>query len=87
MVRTMTTPVSVIEVLGPGCARCYETLRVVRHVVDEAHLECLVQKNESIERMADLGVMRTPAVVFDGTVVLSGRIPKTEEVRQLLGLS
>ena len=83
----MTTPVSVIEVLGPGCARCYETLRVVRHVVDEAHLECLVQKNESVERMADLGVMRTPAVVFDGKVVLSGRIPKTEEVRQLLGVS
>lgn len=83
----MTTTVNVIEVLGPGCARCYETLRVVRHVVDEAHLECLVQKNESVERMADLGVMRTPAVVFDGKVVLSGRIPKTEEVRQLLGLS
>jgi small redox-active disulfide protein 2 len=83
----MATSVSVIEVLGPGCARCYETLRVVRHVVDEVHLKCLVQKNESLERMADLGVMRTPAVVFDGKVVLSGRIPKTEEVRQLLGLS
>ena len=82
----MATDVSVIEVLGPGCSRCYETLRVVRHVVDEAHLECQVQKSESIERMAELGVMRTPAVVFDGKVVLSGRIPKTEEVRHLLGL-
>ena len=79
--------VSVIEVLGPGCPRCYETLRVVRHVVDEAHLACLVQKNESLERMADLGVMRTPAIAFDGSVVLSGRIPKTEEVRRLLGLA
>ncbi len=83
----MATGVRVIEVLGPGCARCYETLRVVRHVVDDAHLECLVQKSESVERMADLGVMRTPAVVFDGKVVLSGRIPRTEELRQLLGLS
>jgi small redox-active disulfide protein 2 len=83
----MATSVSVIEVLGPGCARCQETLRVVRHVVDEAHLECLVQKSESMERMADLGVMATPAVAFDGKVVLSGRIPKTDEVRQLLGLS
>ncbi len=83
----MATSVSVIEVLGPGCARCHETLRVVRHVVDEAHLECLVEKNESVERMVDLGVMRTPAVAFDGKVVLSGRIPKTEEVRQLLGLA
>jgi len=83
----MATNVSVIEVLGPGCARCHETLRVVQHVVDDAHLQCLVQKNESVERMADLGVMRTPAVAFDGRVVLSGRIPKTEEVRQLLGLA
>jgi small redox-active disulfide protein 2 len=83
----MATKVSVIEVLGPGCARCQETLRVVRHVVDDAHLECLVEKNESVERMADLGVMRTPALAFDGKVVLSGRIPKTEEVRKLLGLA
>jgi hypothetical protein len=59
---------------------------VVRHVVDEARLDCKVQKVESLERMADLGVMRTPAVAFDGRVVLSGRIPKAEEVRQLLGL-
>jgi small redox-active disulfide protein 2 len=83
----METPVSVIEVLGPGCARCHETLRVVRHVVDEAHLECRVEKSESVERMADLGVMLTPAVAFDGKVVLWGRIPRTEEVRHLLGLS
>jgi small redox-active disulfide protein 2 len=83
----MATSVSLIEVLGPGCARCYETLRVVRHVVEDAHLECAVEKNESLERMADLGVMRTPAVAFDGRVVLSGRIPKAEEVRQLLGLT
>jgi small redox-active disulfide protein 2 len=82
----MTAPVGVIEVLGPGCARCLETLRVVRHVVDQAHLECLVRKDESVERMAALGVMRTPAVVFDGKVVLSGRIPKAEELRRLLGL-
>ena len=83
----MVTPVSVIEVLGPGCARCFETLRVVRHVVEGAHLDCVVQKDESLERMAALGVMRTPAVVFDGKVVLSGRIAKSEEVRRLLGLS
>jgi small redox-active disulfide protein 2 len=84
--ENMATSVNVIEVLGPGCARCHETLRVVHHVVEEAHLSCQVQKSESIERMAALGVMRTPAVVFDGRVVLSGRIPKAEEVRQLLGL-
>lgn len=33
----MSANVSVIEVLGPGCPRCHETHRVVRHVVEEAH--------------------------------------------------
>jgi small redox-active disulfide protein 2 len=79
--------VRVIEVLGPGCPRCHETYRVVRHVVDQAKLDCRVDKNESVARMVELGVLRTPAVALDGQVVLSGRIPKSDEVRQLLGLA
>ena len=82
----MPTDVHVIEVLGPGCARCHETHRVVRHVVDEAQLDCEVQKSESMDRMVELGVLRTPAVAFDGKVVLSGHIPKSEEVKRLLDL-
>jgi small redox-active disulfide protein 2 len=78
--------VSVIEVLGPGCARCHETHRVVRHVVEQAKLGCIVQKSESVDRMVELGVLKTPAVAFDGEVVLSGRIPSSEELRRLLGL-
>ncbi|MGE0455723.1 MAG: MTH895/ArsE family thioredoxin-like protein [Vicinamibacteria bacterium] len=81
------TSVSVIEVLGPGCARCHETDRVVRQVVDEAKLECVVRKVVSVDRMVELGVLRTPALAFDGRVVHQGSIPKAEEVRRLLGLA
>ncbi len=73
-----------IEVLGPGCIRCKETFRVVRHVVDEAKLDVQLVKEESIERMMALGLMATPGIAIDGKVVLSGRIPKAEEVRRLL---
>ena len=83
----METSVSVIEILGPGCARCHETQRVVQHVVEQAGIDCLVQKNESIDRMVELGVLRTPAVAFDGRIVHQGSIPKSEDVRRLLGLS
>ena len=75
-----------IEALGPGCTRCKETFRVVQHVVDAAGLDVEVVKDESIERMMALGLMSTPGIVIDGIVVLSGRIPKAEEVRQLLGV-
>ncbi len=76
-----------IEVLGPGCARCKETYRVVRHVVEQAHLSVEVVKEESVERMMALGLMSTPGIAIDGKVVLNGRIPKAEEVRALLGVA
>ena len=76
-----------IEVLGPGCSRCQETYRVVRQVVETAGLACEVIKVESYQRIAELGIMRTPAIAVDGDVVLSVRVPRAEEVRTLLGLA
>ncbi len=76
-----------IEVLGPGCTRCRETYRVVRHVVEQAGVQVEVVKDESIERMMALGLLSTPGIAIDGKVVLSGRIPKAEEVRALLGVA
>jgi small redox-active disulfide protein 2 len=73
-----------IEVLGPGCTRCKETFRVVLHVVEQSGIDAEVVKDESMERMMALGVMSTPGVAIDGKLVFSGRIPKAEEVRQLL---
>lgn len=78
------TPSRKIEVLGPGCARCKETFRVVQHVVETEKLPFEVVKDESMERMIEAGVLATPAVLLDGRVVLSGRIPKADEVRTLL---
>lgn len=76
--------VKTIEVLGPGCPRCKETFRVVTHVVESEGLPFQVVKNENVHRMVELGVLASPAVVIDGKVVLSGRIPKAEEARELL---
>jgi small redox-active disulfide protein 2 len=56
-------------------------------VVESAGLSCQVIKNESIDRMVELGLMATPGVAFDGRVVISGRIPKAEEIKQLLGVA
>lgn len=73
-----------IEVLGPGCSRCKETFRVVDEVVRADGLAFEVVKDETIERMMALGLMATPGVALDGKVILSGRVPKPDEVRRLL---
>ncbi len=73
-----------IEVLGPGCARCRETFRVVSHVVESEKLPFSVVKVEAMERMIELGLLATPGVAIEGKVVFSGRIPKAEEIRSIL---
>ena len=83
----MTTTRKKIEVLGPGCTRCKETYRVVQHVIEQEGLAIELVKEESIERMMALGLLATPGVAIDGKVVISGRIPKAEEVRRLLGVA
>ena len=56
-----------IKVLGPGCARCRETEQLVSSAVQEAG-------------MMSLGVMATPAVVIDGRVMCTGRVPSKDEI-------
>jgi small redox-active disulfide protein 2 len=80
------SPQRKIEILGPGCARCRDTFRVVKHVIEQSGLDAEVVKDESVEHMMALGLMVTPGVVIDGKVVVSGRIPKAEEIRYLLGI-
>ena len=74
----------VITVYGPGCARCHETERVVRHVLAELQHDAEFQKVSDYKEMAAAGVMATPAVSIDGVIKLSGRIPKADEVKAWL---
>jgi small redox-active disulfide protein 2 len=76
-----------IVVYGPGCARCHETERVVRHVVEQLGVSAEVQKVTDFRAMAEAGVVATPAVSIDGVLKIAGRIPRSEEVREWLTAS
>ena len=69
-----------IIVYGPGCARCHETERVVRHVVEQLGVKADVQKVSDYQAMAAAGVIATPAVSVDGVLKIAGRTPKAEDV-------
>lgn len=73
-----------IVVYGPGCARCHETERVVRHVLAQMNVVGDVQKVSDYKAMAEAGVVSTPAVSIDGVLKVTGRIPKAEEVQAWL---
>jgi small redox-active disulfide protein 2 len=73
-----------IKVLGPGCAKCQQTEKIVREAVTESGVEAQVEKITDIMKIMTYGVMGTPAVVVDGQVKSSGKVPKKEEVKAWL---
>jgi len=70
-----------IKVLGPGCARCQQTEKIVREAVAEACVETQIEKITDTIKIAGYGVFGTPSVVIDGEVKSVGKIPGKEEVK------
>lgn len=73
-----------IKVLGTGCPKCKTLEKAVINSVKELNIDAEVSKVEDILQIMKYGVMHTPALVIDGKVVLSGRLPNEKELKQLL---
>ena len=73
-----------IKVLGTGCPKCKALEKAVLNSVAKLNIQANVSKVEDIYQIMKYGVMHTPALVIDGKVVLSGRLPKDSELKSLL---
>lgn len=73
-----------IAILGTGCPKCRQVADVVRKAVEQAGIEATIRKVEDIGEIVKFKVMMTPAVVVDGQVKISGKVPSVEEVQALL---
>lgn len=69
-----------IKVLGPGCAKCQQTEKIVREAVVEAGVDADIEKVTDLMKIAGYGVFGTPAVVVNGEVKSVGKIPKKQDV-------
>jgi small redox-active disulfide protein 2 len=73
-----------IEVFGPGCARCKQTAKIVDLALSGAGRtpgDDLVQKIEDMRVASMRGVMATPAVAIDGKLVSQGKVPTVDDVK------
>ncbi len=73
-----------IQIAGPGCPNCQNTERNVIDACAALDLAADISHVTNIADILDLGVMRTPAVVIDGEVVISGRVPTVSELKNML---
>lgn len=73
-----------IQILGSGCAKCRQLTVITEQAAQDLGLQYELEKVTDVTRYADFGVMFTPALVVDGVVKLSGKVPSLDEVRRLL---
>jgi small redox-active disulfide protein 2 len=73
-----------IKVLGTGCPRCKTLEKTTRDVVAEMGIEATIEKVEDIVKIMEYGILHTPALVINGKVVLSGRVPAASEVKEVI---
>jgi len=74
-----------IKILGPGCVNCQKVEVLVRETAVEADVAADIEKVSDILKIAQYGVIGTPAVVVDGQVKSVGKIPKKEEILAWIG--
>lgn len=73
-----------IKVLGPGCAKCEQTEKLVKDALQESGIEANVEKVTGTMDIAKYGVFGTPAVVVDGEVKVVGKVPSKEDIKSWL---
>lgn len=73
-----------IEILGPGCAKCRATEKIVKKAVEELGIQAEVVKIEDLQDIINRGVMLTPAVVVDGVLKIEGHKPTIEEIKNII---
>jgi small redox-active disulfide protein 2 len=73
-----------IQVLGTGCSKCKQLTANAERAVVELGLGVIVEKVEDLREIMKFKVMSTPALVVDGQVRCSGKVPSAEELKAYL---
>jgi small redox-active disulfide protein 2 len=73
-----------IKILGTGCPKCKALEKAAKDAVAQSGLDATVSKVEDIMQIMQFGVMTTPALVVDGKVLVKGRVPSIDEIKNLI---
>ncbi len=73
-----------IEILGAGCPKCKQLTANVEAAVKELSIQAEIGKVTDIDKITEYGVMMTPALAIDGTVVSAGKVLSKDEIKKII---
>ena len=73
-----------IQILGTGCAKCNALMMATEKAAQALGLQYELEKVTDLKQIMAFGVMTTPALVVDGKVKVSGKVPAVNELETML---
>ena len=73
-----------IKILGSGCPNCRRLEKVARAAAGDAGIEAAFEKVTDINDILAYPIASTPALVINGKVVSSGRVPNKPEITSMI---
>jgi len=73
-----------LTIYGSGCAKCNLLTQHAESAARELGVEYELDKVTDMNEIIDAGVMRTPAMAINDRIVLEGRVPSANELKQYL---
>jgi small redox-active disulfide protein 2 len=73
-----------IEILGMGCPKCRQLMDNAAAAAKEMNIDAEIVKVTDINKITDYGVMMTPALAVDGTVVSAGKVLSKDDIKKLI---
>lgn len=73
-----------VKVLGPGCPNCERLEQMVYKVMSDGDIVGNVEHVKDLKEIASYGLVATPALVINGEVKISGRLPRDSQLRKWL---
>jgi small redox-active disulfide protein 2 len=74
----------IVKVLGAGCAMCNRLEKEVMELLAEMNLPADLEHVTDIAEIGKTGVMGTPALMINNTVVSVGTVPPKDKIRKWL---
>mgnify|MGYP001206629966 FL=1 len=73
-----------IDILGVGCLKCKQLIENAEMAVKESKIQAEIIKVTDIDKITEYGVMMTPALAVDGTVISAGKVLSKEEIKDII---
>jgi small redox-active disulfide protein 2 len=73
-----------VKILGSGCTKCEFLQENTEKALKNMAREYTIEKVKDRDAIIELGVMQTPALIINDTLVMAGQIASAEKIMKMI---